>query len=126
MIPYLVSLKYSCPALLGSVVTSSTMFMFQLITPCTAWMKILVTFGQSRACWKVIHLKFRMHLVTRLNIKQNLKTEHEGVEVVNLLGMQRVVAHVHVVVGVPVELGHPDGKIELLPEQVHVALNPGK
>ena len=67
-----------------------------------------------------------MHLVRSLNIKQNLKTEHDGVEVVNLLSMQRVVAHVHVVVGVPVELGHPDGKIELLPQQVHVALNPGK
>ena len=106
MIPYLVSLKYSWPALLGSVVTSSTMFMFQLTTPCTAWIQILVTFGQFRACWKVIQVKFRMHLVTCLNIKQDLKTEHECVEVVNLLGVQRVVAHLHVLVGVPVKLGH--------------------
>jgi len=68
------------------------------------------------------HLVHNVHVPT-YHTMHGLKTEHEGVEVVNLLSVQRVVAHVHVVIGVPIKLGHPDGKIELLPQQVHVALN---
>ena len=46
----------------------------------------------------------------------HLLTEHERVEVVDLLSVDGVVAHLDVVVGVPVELRHPDGQLELFPE----------
>ena len=36
IVSYLVSRKYSCPALFGSIVTSSTIFMFHISIPCTA------------------------------------------------------------------------------------------
>ena len=36
-VSYLVSRKYSCPALFGAIVTSSTIFMFHISIPCTAW-----------------------------------------------------------------------------------------
>ena len=37
-------------------------------------------------------------------VQEDLKTKHECVEVVYLLRMESVVAHVHVVVRIPVEL----------------------
>ena len=38
-------------------------------------------------------------------VQQDLKTKHKCVEVVYLLRVESVVAHVHVVVRIPVELG---------------------
>ena len=38
-------------------------------------------------------------------VQEDLKTKHECVEVAYLLRMESVIAHVHVVVRIPVELG---------------------
>ena len=49
-------------------------------------------------------------------MKRDLEAEHQSVEVVDLFSVDGVVAHLDVVVGVPVELRHPDGQLELFPE----------
>ena len=38
--------------------------------------------------------------------------------------MDSVIAHLNLVVGIPVKLGHPDGQLELLPEQLNMPLYP--
>ena len=38
--------------------------------------------------------------------------------------MDCVVAHVDDIVGIPVELSHPDGQLELFPEQLNMSLYP--
>ena len=43
----------------------------------------------------------------------------------DLFSVDGVVAHLDVVVGVPVKLRHPDGQLELLPEQLNISLYPG-
>ena len=54
----------------------------------------------------------------------NLKAEHQLVEFVDLLSMDCVVAHVDDIVGIPVELSHPDGQLKLVPEQLNMSLYP--
>ena len=54
----------------------------------------------------------------------NLKAEHQLVEFVDLLCVDCVVAHVDDIVGIPVELSHPDGQLELFPEQLNMSLYP--
>ena len=38
--------------------------------------------------------------------------------------MDCVVAHVDDIVGIPIELSHPDGQLELFPEQLNMSLYP--
>ena len=54
----------------------------------------------------------------------NLKAEHQLVEFVDLLCVDCVVAHVDDIVGIPIELSHPDGQLELFPEQLNMSLYP--
>ena len=54
----------------------------------------------------------------------NLKAEHQLVEFVDLLSVDCVVAHVDDIVGIPVELSHPDGQLELFPQQLNMSLYP--
>ena len=57
-------------------------------------------------------------------MKRDLKAEHQRVEVVDLFSVDGVVAHLDIVVCVPVELRHPDRQLELLPEQFNILLYP--
>ena len=50
--------------------------------------------------------------------------EQHPVELAELLGVDGVVAHWNIILGVPVKLCHPDGQLELLPQLVHILLHP--
>ena len=50
--------------------------------------------------------------------------EHQPVELAELLSVDGVVAHGEIILGVPVKLCHPDGQPELLPQCVHMLLDP--
>ena len=58
-------------------------------------------------------------------LKRHLKAEHQRVEIVDLFSVESVVAHFNLVVCIPVKLRHPDGQLELFPEQLNVSLYPG-